>query len=46
MHTFENLSKNCDYHLRVVAENKVGHRDDLQTEVSIKARSLYTAPSK
>jgi len=46
MHTVENLSENCDYHFRVVAENKIGHSDYLQTEAPIKARSPYSVASR
>ena len=42
----ENLTENSDYHFRVVAENKIGQSDYLQTTEPIKARSPYSVPNK
>lgn len=46
MYTVENLTENSDYHFRVVAENKVGYSEFLQTTEPIKAKSPYTVPAK
>ena len=46
MFTAENLTADADYHFRVVAENKIGHGDFLQTSEPIKARSPHTVPGE
>lgn len=46
MYTVENLTENADYHFRIVAENKIGHSDYLQTAEPIKAKSPYSVPSR